>query len=170
MTFSIENETEFSFPFDYKRVIENTVVAALDYEECPYEAEVNVLLTDDESIREVNRENRDIDNSTDVLSFPTAFYETPRDFDGLEEQFDVFNPETGEYMLGDIMISVEHLEKQALEFNHSKKRELAFLVAHSMLHLMGYDHMNDDERQVMEDHQNAILESIGLTRDCKDED
>lgn len=170
MTFQIENETEIKFPFDYEQVIKDTILAALDYEECPYESEVNVLLTDNAGIREVNKETRNIDKETDVLSFPIAEYETPADFDGLEAQPDVFNPETGEYMLGDIMISLEKVIAQAEEYNHSKKRELAFLVAHSMLHLMGYDHMDDEERKQMEERQDAVLQSIGITRDITDEE
>lgn len=113
MTFQIENETEVQFPFDVEKLISEVVTATLDSEGCPYEAEVNVLLTDDAYIQEVNREMRKIDKSTDVLSFPIAEYETPADFDALEEQPDVFNPETGEYMIGDILISVDHVKQQA---------------------------------------------------------
>jgi len=165
MTIHIENEVDASFDFEYEKVIESVVLEALDFEGCPYEASVEVVLTDDANIQEVNKEMRQLDKSTDVLSFPMAFYETPADFDGLEEQDDVFDPDSGEYMLGDIMISVDHVRNQAKEFGHSEKRELAFLVAHSMLHLMGYDHMEDSERLVMEEKQNQILENLGITRD-----
>lgn len=170
MTFQIENETEIRFNFDTEKLIEKVVTAALDYENCPYECEVNVLLTDNAGIHEVNKAMRGIDRETDVLSFPIAEYEHPADFDRLDDQPDVFNPETGEYMLGDIMISVDRVKEQAKEYNHSEKRELAFLVAHSMLHLMGYDHMDDTERAEMEDRQDRILRSINLGRDCKDEE
>ena len=86
------------------------------------------------------------------------------DFDKLEEQEDCFHPETGELLLGDIMISVEKVDSQAKEYGHSKERELGFLVAHSMLHLFGYDHIKEEERKCMEEHQEAILQSIGLCR------
>jgi len=166
MTIHIENEVEATFDFEIEPLITSVVNEALDFEGCPYEASVEVVLTDDASIQEVNQEYRSMDKSTDVLSFPMAFYETPADFDGLEDQDDVFDPDTGEYMLGDIMISVEHVRAQAKEFGHSEKRELAFLVAHSMLHLMGYDHMEEDERKIMEEKQNQILNNLGITREA----
>ena len=165
MTVNIEKETDIALDFDYEKVIGNVVEASLDYEKCPYEATVEVVLTDNEAIREVNAERREIDAPTDVLSFPVAFYETPADFDGLEEQDDVFDPDSGEYMLGDIMISLEKVKEQAKAYGHSELRELAFLTAHSMLHLMGYDHMTDAERLVMEVKQEEILKGLGITRD-----
>ena len=164
MTVHIENETEEQFQFDYEELIRSVVGAALEYEACPYDAEVEVVLTDDAGIHEINLQQRNIDRPTDVLSFPMAEYETPSDFDGLEAQEDVFDPDSGEYMMGDIMISVDKVKEQADLYGHSEKRELGFLVAHSMLHLMGYDHMEDAERLVMEKRQEEILNSIGLTR------
>ena len=77
---------------------------------------------------------------------------------------DAFNPESGELLLGDIILSTEHIIEQAREYGHSETRELAFLVVHSMLHLMGYDHMIDDERKDMEDRQRKILEFEGISR------
>ncbi len=164
MTIELENESNVTFAFDWEETVRKTVLSALDYEGCPYECEVSVLLTDNEGIREVNRGMRGIDKPTDVLSFPSAEYEEPADFDGLDAQ-DVFNPETGEYMIGDVMISAEKVREQAAEYGHSERRELAFLVAHSMLHLMGYDHENDEERKVMEERQEAVLQRIGITRE-----
>ena len=164
MTVTIEKEVECGFSFDEDELIRTVIEAALDYENCPYDAEVSVTLTDNESIREVNRDFRNLDRATDVLSFPMADYATPADFDSLEEMDDVFNPETGEYMMGDIMISVEKVKEQAEAYGHSEKRELAFLVAHSMLHLMGYDHEEDEERQVMEKKQEEILQNLNITR------
>ncbi len=165
MTIQIEYETEIKLDVDYEPLIRQVVEAAMDYEDCPYEAEVNVLLTDNEAIHELNREYRQIDSPTDVLSFPAVDYETPADFDALEEAaVDYFNPDTGELMLGDIVISVEKVMAQAEEYGHTKERELGFLVAHSMLHLFGYDHMEEDERAVMEQKQREILDGIGLTR------
>ena len=165
MTINIEYETEKELGIPYEEIIQDVVVAALDYEACPYEAEVNVVLTDNEAIHEVNLEYRNVDAPTDVLSFPMLEYEEPSDFDDVEEMFaDCFNPESGELMLGDIMISVEKVEEQAEKYGHSTTRELAFLVAHSMLHLCGYDHMEEEERVVMERKQNEILESRGYYR------
>ena len=166
MNVFIENEVEAVFGFDAEEVIRNVISQAIEDEGCPYDYQVNVVLTDDDSICEINREERALDRATDVLSFPMAFYAAPADFDGLEEQDDVFDPETGEYMLGDIMISVDHVRAQAKEYGHSEKRELAFLTAHSMLHLMGYDHESDEERCEMEEKQEAILQHLGITREA----
>ncbi len=165
MTIQIEFETEQKLPFDVKPVIERVVLGALDLEECPYEAEVNVLLTDDEGIHEINRENRGIDSATDVLSFPMAEYPAPGDFSRLEEDAcDCFHPETGELLLGDIVISLDHVKDQAKKYGHSELRELAFLTAHSMFHLMGYDHMEEEERLVMEERQRKLMEILDIPR------
>ena len=165
MTIHIEEETKIPFEFNYSTLIERVVIGSLDYIGCPYEAEVNVLLTDNAAIRDINRENREIDAATDVLSFPNAEYEVPGNFDTLEEeQPEVFHPDTGELMLGDIVISVERVLSQAEEFGHSTERELGFLTAHSILHLCGFDHMEEDERAVMEEKQREIMDSLKLYR------
>ncbi len=165
MTIHLEEETKVPFAFDYEALLTQVIEGALDYIGCPYEAEVNVLLTDNEAIREINRENRDIDAPTDVLSFPMAEYEIPGEFDSLEEeQPEVFHPDTGELMLGDIVISVEKVLSQAEEFGHSAERELGFLAAHSVLHLCGFDHMEEEERIVMEEKQREIMDSLKLYR------
>ncbi len=165
MTFYIEHEVEKELGFDMDALIEQVINAVLDYEQCPYEAEVNVILTDNAAIQEINREQRQIDAPTDVLSFPMVFYTKPSDFECLEEeQADCFHPETGELILGDIIISLEKVVSQAQEYGHSTQRELGFLVAHSMLHLCGYDHMEEEERQVMEEKQREIMELIQLKR------
>ena len=165
MTFHIETEVDVTFDFDYKQLIEEVILASLDEEQCPYEAEVNVILTDNASIQEINYEHRQINAPTDVLSFPMAYFIEPSDFTRLEEeQEDCFHPETGELMLGDIIISVDKVKSQAEEFGHSQKRELGFLIAHSMLHLCGYDHMEEEERKLMEERQRRIMESIQLSR------
>lgn len=168
MTVTIECETELCLFEGWEELIKRVALAALDSEDCPYEAEINVVLTDNESIREVNREYRQIDSPTDVLSFPMLEFDTPGDFSALEsdEEYNAeyFNPDTGELLLGDIMISAERVISQALEYGHSRERELGFLVAHSMLHLMGYDHMEEEERSVMEEKQRAILAELSINR------
>ena len=165
MTITIEYEAEKQLDLPYEEIIRDVVNESLDYEKCPYEAEVNVILTDNQAIQEINREHRQIDAPTDVLSFPMVDYEAPSDFDHVEDAVeDYFNPETGELMLGDIVISVDKVEEQAEKYGHSQTRELAFLVAHSMLHLCGYDHMEEEERLLMEARQNESLERRGYTR------
>lgn len=165
MTISIEYETDKKLDLDYDRIIREIILASLDYEKCPYEAEVSVILTDNEGIHEINRDYRQIDAPTDVLSFPMVDFERESDFSHVEDAAeDYFDPETGELVLGDIIISVEKVIEQAEKYGHSQERELAFLVAHSMLHLCGYDHMEDGERLVMEQKQEEILQRKGYKR------
>lgn len=165
MTINLEYETEKELDIDYRTIVDEIIPAALDYESCPYEAEVNVILTDNEAIQEINRDYREIDAPTDVLSFPMVDFEQESDFSHVEEHAeDYFNPETGELILGDIIISVEKVIEQAEKYGHSRERELAFLIAHSMLHLCGYDHMAEEEREVMEQKQREILEAEGYFR------
>ncbi len=165
MTVNIEYEAEQKLEIPWEQIIRDVVEAALDYEQCPYETEVNVVLTGDQEIQEVNRQFRGMDKPTDVLSFPSLTFVKPSDFSHAEEAFaDCFNPESGELMLGDMMISVERVIAQAEEYGHSRTRELAFLTAHSMLHLCGYDHMEDGERLVMENKQEEILKGRGYFR------
>ena len=165
MTISIEYETDKKLDLDYDRIIREIILASLDYEKCPYEAEVNVILTDNDAIQAINKDYRQIDAPTDVLSFPMVDFERESDFSHVEDAAeDYFDPETGELVLGDIIISVEKVIEQAEKYGHSQERELAFLVAHSMLHLCGYDHMEDAEREVMEQKQSEILAEKGYCR------
>lgn len=165
MTLYLEKETETQFDFAEKEVAGAVAEKVLELENCPYEAAVSLLLTDNEEIRELNREHRGIDSPTDVLSFPNISYEIPADFAHVEENAaDCFEPDSGELILGDIVISTEKVREQAICYGHSEKREFAFLTAHSMLHLLGYDHMTESEREVMEKKQEAVLSALGITR------
>lgn len=165
MTLNFENETNDNFDFDAVELANRVIEKCLDAEEFPYEAEISLTIVDDETIREINKEQRDIDKSTDVLSFPMLEYDSPSDFDFLEaESIDWVNPDTGEITLGDIVISIDHCKAQAIEYGHSVIREYAFLITHSMLHLFGYDHMEDVESEVMEHRQKDILDELGITR------
>lgn len=168
MTVLFERDGEEEIGFDYEEVLKRVVREALRQEQCPYECEVNVRLTENEGIRRLNQEFRDLDVPTDVLSFPMVEYEVPGDFsqlDSPEAEIMYFNLDTKELLLGDIVISLERAREQSEEYGHSLERELAFLTAHSMLHLMGYDHMEDEEREVMERKQENILQNLGITRD-----
>ena len=164
MTLFFEEEGELKLDLPCKELAEKVINAALDYVDCPYEAEVNLLLTMNDDIQEMNQNFRDIDRPTDVLSFPMVDYEEAGNFDFLEDVMEAFHPESGELMLGDIVISKEKVISQAEEYGHSIEREYAFLIAHSMLHLFGYDHMEDDERIAMEQKQKAILENLEIGR------
>ena len=129
---------------------------------------MSLLITDGEQIREMNRTYRGIDRETDVLSFPLQEYDAPGSFERFEDpeiQSDAFDPDSGELLLGDIVICADRVASQAREYGHSEKREFAFLVAHSMLHLTGYDHMEAEEREVMEDMQRKIMDMVQIPRD-----
>lgn len=164
MTIYIEKECEEGFDFDYEQKAKDVINTAIDYINFPFEAEISVTLTDDSGIQTINKEFRDIDAPTDVLSFPMVEYEAPADFSTIENE-DIFNPETGEVILGDIVLNVPRIYKQAEEYGHSVLREYAFLIAHSMLHLFGFDHMTEDEASVMETKQREILDILKISRD-----
>ena len=165
MTFYVENETGEEFPFDAEETVGAVCRAVLEEERCPYEVQVALVVTDNEGIREINRESRGIDRETHVLSFPNVDFEQAGEFQIDEDrEADYFDPDTGELILGDIMISAERVKQQAEEYGHSLRREFAFLVAHSMFHLCGYDHMEEQDAKVMERKQEEVLERLGITR------
>lgn len=165
MTIDFENESSTELGLDLYEIAADVVNGALDYMNCPYEAQVNILITGNDEIHQINLEQRGIDRPTDVLSFPMVEYEEAGNFDFLEEGGeDCFEPDSGELMLGDIVISADKVLEQAAEYGHSVKREYAFLVAHSMLHLMGYDHIEADEAAVMERLQEEILQQLQISR------
>ena len=166
MTSYVENETDVSFPFTMQEILEQIMETVLETENCPYETTVNLLLTDRNGIREYNREYRDLDKETDVLSFPNIPFIKAGDFTVVEEdEAAYFDPDSGELVLGDIILSADHVAAQAQEYGHSLLREFAFLTAHSMFHLCGYDHMTPQEATIMERKQEAVLEQLNITRD-----
>ena len=161
----IDNKFENKIDIDYEDIATKVIQKAEDFVECPYDCEVNLLITNNEEVHSLNKETRNIDSPTDVLSFPAIEFESPADFSKIEDDDFNFNPESGELVLGDIIISYDKVIEQAREYNHSETREFAFLVAHSMLHLFGYDHMNDEERKSMESEQESILNDLNIRRD-----
>jgi len=166
MTSYVENETSLTFDFDVKEILDAVMEQVLDMENCPYEAQVNLLITDNDGIWQYNKEYRQVDAPTDVLSFPMLFFETEGDFSMAKEaKADCFDPESGELILGDIIISAPKVFEQAAKYGHSIKREFAFLTAHSMLHLCGYDHMEEEQARIMEEKQEQVLMLLGITRD-----
>ena len=166
MALFYEEEVTFDVDFDAEKVALEVVEQIADMENVPYEFDVYVTMVDNDTISEINAEQRNIDAPTDVLSFPNIDYVKPGDFSLIEEnESNYFDMETGLLLMGDIVISVDKVKEQASEYGHSIKREFAFLVAHSMLHLCGYDHMTVEEASVMEEKQKIALESLGITRD-----
>lgn len=159
-----ECETDISLELDCEALAKKVAQSVLELENCPYDSQVNLVLTDNSGIHEVNRQFRGIDASTDVLSFPMIPFETPADYQILDQDESFFDLDTEELLLGDIMISAERVISQAEDYGHSIKREFCFLVAHSMLHLLGYDHMVPEEAAIMEQKQEAALEKLGITR------
>ena len=164
MSLIIENETDEEFSFDYKALANKTVSYALEYKNFPFDAQINLILVTNESIREINSAQRGIDRATDVLSFPMLEYENAGDFESLEPSADCYDPDSGEVLLGDIIISTEKVISQSREYGHSVEREFAFLIAHSMLHLFGYDHENEEDALLMEEEQRKILDNLHIYR------
>lgn len=138
-------------------MIEACVKESLSAHEIEDEVEISVLFTDNPGIREINRDMRDIDRETDVLSFPQYEFSS---LGVIEKE----GWET-EIVLGDIVLSLEKAEEQAKEFGHSFERETGYLTVHSMLHLLGYDHMNDEDKKIMREKEEEILGKLRLTRD-----
>ncbi len=167
MIFFVDNEVDANFSFDIEELAKKVAARVLETEGCPFDVQISLVITDDEGIKEMNAEFRNIDSATDVLSFPNIDFEEPGDFSVVEgtQRIDVIDPESGLVVLGDIVINEKRVREQASEYGHSELREFAFLVAHSMLHLCGYDHMEEDEAAVMEKKQEEVLQSLNITRD-----
>ncbi len=156
ITFLSNEQEKMAPPEDIEHLIEICPAAALEEEGIDDTAEVSVTLVDNEGIRELNKEHRDIDRETDVLSFPLG------DDDGYE-----VDPDNDAIMLGDIVISLEKAAQQAQEYGHSYRREVAFLITHSLFHLLGYDHVNsEEEEKEMFGKQEKVLDKLGITRDA----
>ena len=142
-------------------LIRKVIRTALAAEGVTVPCEVDVLLTNDENIHQINLDMRDVDRPTDVLSFP-EFDLHPGELPAAEDA----DPGTGLVPLGDMVISMEHVAAQAKEYGHSNRRELAYLVTHSVLHLLGYDHLDEGpQKQQMRQREEAILAELGITRE-----
>ena len=160
---------ELPGPNPYKPLLTRVISAALEQEGVAIPCSVDVLLTTDQGIREINAEQREVDAVTDVLSFPYLELTPGTPPDGTGE--DELDPETGLCPLGDMVISVERAREQAEEFGHSVQREIAYLAVHSVLHLLGYDHLDEGPQKAqMRAREEAILEGLGVTRDHWNED
>ena len=149
-------QKEIKIPTGIRMLIRRCCQAVLQTEGFPEEAEVSVSFISNEEIKNLNRDFRNVDSVTDVLSFPLGE-------NGVYDR----NPESGALLLGDIVISMQKAEQQAELYGHSLQREVAYLTVHSMLHLLGYDHVNGGLEQVrMREREETVLAKLGLTRDA----
>ena len=155
MTVLIDNRSDFDLTEEYRKLFNDVVAESLSYEEFDTKSEISISIVDNNEIQEINRQYREIDAPTDVLSFPLLTFEEG-------EQADV--NENDEILLGDIIISIDKAREQAQEYGHGLRRELAFLTAHSMLHLLGYDHIDEQEQKDMFERQERILENLVIRR------
>lgn len=154
------------FDFDIEALVNELLLAVMDYEKCEYEASINLVITESEQVREYNKEYRNKDMTTDVLSFPAIDMVEPGNFEIVSNnEAAYFDPDSGELLLGDIIINADRVRSQAIEYGHSIKREFSFLVTHSLFHLCGYDHETPYEAAQMEKRQEDVLTNLGITRE-----
>ena len=153
MTIIIENESEHEISSEQEKLIESIIKKSIETEKYNNMAEVGVTVVTNKRIKELNKEFRNKDCVTDVLSFPLIDFELGE-----------LPPKSGKYLLGDIAFSFDKAVEQAKEYGHSIDREIGFFIAHSMLHLMGYDHQDESSERVMFKKQEQILDAVGLTR------
>ena len=163
----IERHVVSRFPFSMRKTALAVIDETLLHESFPLSCQVSLLLAGEEEVRSLNSQFRGIDRTTDVLSFPNIPFQAGGDYRLLNKKasrMQYCDPESGLCCLGDVVISVPHCYRQAETYGHSVRREFAFLLAHSMLHLLGYDHMSREEEAVMIGKQEEVLNRIGIGR------
>ena len=148
-------------------LLKNVIEFALKEEEVDVECEVSLLFVDNDEMREINNETRGIDRATDVLSFPMLDYENKKVFKEMYKNYEFSQSDCDgeELVLGDVVLSLERALEQSKEFNHSFEREASYLVVHSILHLLGYDHMEEDDKVIMRKREEEILNKLNITRE-----
>lgn len=151
---------------EFIKEIEEVCRYALEKEEVTQKCQISLLFVDNEEIRGINKETRNIDKATDVLSFPMLDYPKDKVFKDVykDKVFDVMYLDGDELVLGDMVLSLERAEEQSIEYNHSFKREVCYLIVHSILHLLGYDHMEDGEKKIMRAREEEILSGLDIKR------
>jgi len=161
MNIIIENiQDKKEFTNDIEALIKKTCEECLKAEQFQYEAEISILIVDNEQIREMNKEHRNIDKATDVLSFPMTDIEEGK----FNAPLQVYDFEDGNLILGDIVLSLEKAYEQAAEYGHAIEREIAFLISHGVYHLLGFDHESEAQEKIMMYKQDKVLASMGLER------
>ncbi len=147
-----------------KELIENAIGAVLDFEGFDQDVEISITLVDNEQIREINREYRNKDAETDVLSFPMLEFDEKREIIPMHQEGD-YNRDENVLVLGDIVISLEKAREQAQEYGHSFEREVGFLTVHSVFHLLGYDHEEEEQAKEMREKEEQVLQKLNLVRE-----
>lgn len=165
MTIYMEDESGYTFNFSVQEQLDKLVAFVVEQVSCPYEVEISVTLVDKDEIHRLNKQFRDVDRPTDVLSFPMMEYEEPADFTSeVFRQSLSVSPETEELLLGDIVICSQVVCEQAKEYGHAELREFSFLIVHSLLHLFGYDHIEEEDRIQMEKVQREFMQKLQINR------
>lgn len=144
-----------------KSFVDKIFYATLEHFGMPDDVEVEINIVDEDTIKEVNKTTRQIEKVTDVLSFPTLNHPLPYNKD---EHLDDINPDTGNVMLGELLLCEKRAKEQAEEYGHSYERECGYLVLHGLLHLLGFDHIQEEDKAEMRKHEEEILNSLGIVR------
>ncbi|MGL5478371.1 MAG: rRNA maturation RNase YbeY [Clostridium sp.] len=166
MIYVENNQDKIEVSEDLIKKIREVINFALKEEDVNIKTEISVLLVDNEEIREINNQTRNIDRATDVLSFPMLDFEDKKVYKEVykDEKFDDSYFDGEDLVLGDMVLSLERAKEQSEEFNHSFEREVFYLIVHSVLHLLGYDHMEEDEKSIMRKREEEILGSLEIVR------
>ncbi|MGL5869900.1 rRNA maturation RNase YbeY [Clostridium chrysemydis] len=166
MIYVENNQDKIEVSEDLIKKIKEVINFALKEEYVNIKTEISVLLVDNEEIREINNQTRNIDRATDVLSFPMLDFEDKKVYKEVykDEKFDDSYFDGEDLVLGDMVLSLERAKEQSEEFNHSFEREVFYLIVHSVLHLLGYDHMEEDEKSIMRKREEEILGSLEIVR------
>lgn len=166
MIYVENNQDKIEVSEELIKKIKEVINFALKEEDVNIKTEISVLLVDNEEIREINNQTRNIDRATDVLSFPMLDFEDKKVYKEVykDEKFDDSYFDGEDLVLGDMVLSLERAKEQSEEFNHSFEREVFYLIVHSVLHLLGYDHMEEDEKAIMRKREEEILGSLEIVR------
>ena len=166
MLFTTDEQNKINVNQEFIDTINNVCDFALKKENVLVPYQISLLLVDNEEIRRINKETRAIDKETDVLSFPMLDYPKGKVFKDvyLDKVFSPIYLDGDELVLGDMVLSLEKAKEQSIEYNHSFLRECSYLAVHSILHLLGYDHMEDEEKKVMRKREEEILNELNIKR------
>lgn len=166
MLYTDNRQNQIEVTEEFIRELEEVCIYALEKEEVKQKCQISLLFVNNEEIREINKETRNIDKATDVLSFPMLDYPENMVFKNVykNKKFNEIYLDGEELVLGDMVLSLERAKEQSIEYNHSFEREVCYLVVHSILHLLGYDHMNDEDKAKMRTREEEILGKLNIKR------